>query len=136
MEIEYAKQFGTETKETGSLLVLADHQLDHFAVISTIYRHNDMTHPQPLCRTFPKDRYDAVAIMTDGATSFQRTIVEPTSKRLEKVPVCEVLAEVLNFKNYSGFFVQRRCKAALKKFADENTLNMDDFSIGVVCDVS
>jgi len=90
----------------------------------------------PFVWSFPKAEYDAVAVMSDGSSSFMQAIVGPISKRTEKVSVRDVLTEVLNFKNFNGQFVQRRCKAAMKRFAEEGIANIDDFSIGVVYDGS
>ena len=53
-------------------------------------------------------------------------------KLTRTVSVYEILNEILDFKNYNGQFVQRRCKAAFRKFAEEGCVNLDDFSIGVI----
>jgi hypothetical protein len=81
---------------------------------------------------FPYTDFDLIALLSDGVSSFQKIIVAPTYKRQESVPLLEILNEVLNFKNFNGQFVQRRCKAAFRKFADGNYVNLDDFSLGVL----
>jgi hypothetical protein len=86
----------------------------------------------PLIRDYPYKDYDMVAVMSDGACSFQKTVSTGTSKRQEPVHVCEVLERLLGFKNYHGQFVQRRCKAAFRDFSEQNYFNTDDFSIGVL----
>lgn len=81
---------------------------------------------------FPYDYYDMVAVISDGVLSFQKLEITGTSKRKTPVHVCEIVQEILDFKNYNGQFVQRRSKAAFRKFTDNYYENMDDFSVGVV----
>lgn len=82
--------------------------------------------------TYPMSDYDFVAIMSDGAKSFQKTVISSTSK--QNVPVLpeESTKEILAFKGYFGEFVQRRCQKAFKQFKDQGIHNYDDFSIGVI----
>jgi len=123
---------GTESKRTTYELVIED--TDFKAVQKGCYTNKDVTEGSlgPFYMSYPYERYDMVAILSDGATSFQKTSTTLTSKRQESVPVCNILSEVLHFKNYNGQFVQRRCKAAFRKFSEDNCVNMDDFSLGVL----
>jgi len=75
------------------------------------------------------------AIFSDGATQFMRPEKSTTTKRLEQVPVEEVVAEFTNFKpegnpNYSGGFVQRRARRVFRDHPEWQ--NTDDFSIAVI----
>jgi hypothetical protein len=79
-----------------------------------------------------EDRWDYVAVMSDGASSFTRLNATQTGKRNEPVPIEEIVVPIMNFKNTKGEFVQRRCKRAFKEFAAKGWHNTDDFSIGVM----
>jgi hypothetical protein len=128
----YLQKFGTESKRTTYELMIED---GGFKVSQKgCYTNKDVTAGSlgPVYMNYPYEKYDMVAILSDGAASFQKTSTTLTSKRQESVPVCNVLSEVLHFKNYNGQFVQRRCKAAFRKFSEDNCVNMDDFSLGVL----
>ena len=76
--------------------------------------------------------YEFVAIMSDGAKSFLKTVISATTKQNISASPLESLKEILSFKKYFGEFVQRRCQKAFKQFKDQNIHNYDDFSIGVI----
>jgi len=77
-------------------------------------------------------RWDYLAVMSDGASSFARLDTTQTGKRNEPVPIEEIVVPLLNFKGTKGEFVQRRCKRAFKEFEKNGWHNTDDFSIGVM----
>jgi len=74
---------------------------------------------------FDLGRYDTVAVMSDGITSF-------IDKKQISVQLPYILSEVMGFKNYEGDFVQRRLKRALKKFELQEFQHYDDLSIGAI----
>lgn len=78
---------------------------------------------------------EAVAILSDGASSFRQYDKTPTGTRITPVPVEAILWEIMSFKRYGGHFVQARCNKAFAKFEKLNWRNVDDFSIAVIhCD--
>jgi hypothetical protein len=103
--------------------------LPHLEVTVTESREFKLT-SEPSLWAYGLEQYDAVAIFSDGVSSFVKTA---PGEQTSNVPLEEVLAEVLHFKNYAGEFVQRRCKAAFKKFAENHWSNSDDFSMAVIC---
>lgn len=84
---------------------------------------------------FSLEDYDWVAVMSDGATSFQKLTADSTTKQNIPVGPMDALYETLSFKGYFGEFVQRRCQKAFKQFKEKNIHNYDDFSIGVISNV-
>jgi len=85
---------------------------------------------------YPLEDFEAIAIMSDGASSFLQQSVTNTSKQSLSVPISELIGELFAFKGYAGTFVQRRCQKAFKKFRDQGLNNYDDFSIGVIASQS
>lgn len=81
---------------------------------------------------FSLDRYETVAIMSDGIQSFVKQEKTGTSKQNLPVESIDIIKELMDFKNYSGEFVQRRCQRAFRKFRENNIQNCDDFSMGVI----
>ena len=86
----------------------------------------------PAFRTFDKSIFDLVAIMSDGASAFERFNETNTGREPVSIPMADVLKEMTSFKNYNGEFVQRRCQKALKQCRANGWQNMDDFSIGAI----
>jgi hypothetical protein len=85
-------------------------------------------------REFPLEIYDTVALLSDSIFKFYQPIKNETSAKLEPIPSQKILLEVLNFKNFTGEFVQRRCKKAFEEFHRLNWLNHDDFSLAAMYD--
>lgn len=82
---------------------------------------------------FAIEDYEWVAIMSDGASSFQQLKTTSTTKQNVSVTKEKTLyQQILAFKGYFGEFVQRRCQKAFKEFDEQNIHNYDDFSIGVI----
>jgi hypothetical protein len=78
---------------------------------------------------FSVEEYDLVAVMTDGAQSFQRR----AGGALEPVPLNEVLREVLAFKGMKGRFVARRLKRFLGRYcAEHGWSHADDFAVAAI----
>lgn len=78
---------------------------------------------------FPQDQYDMVLLLTDGVSSFQKRC----GTAFAPVPVCEVLAQVMDFKSVSPGFVQRRMNRFLNKFCPDNGwVHTDDLTVGAV----
>lgn len=80
-------------------------------------------------QNYSVQEYDMAVLLSDGVASFYETIVSNTSKSTKTIPITTILKEVLNFKNYGGEFVKRRCKAAFRQFQEMNWHNSDDFSM-------
>lgn len=68
---------------------------------------------------------ECVAIFSDGVQDFQKG-------KTERIPVEQVIYEMMSFKNYTGDFVKRRVSAALKKFAKDDIHPADDFSMSAI----
>ncbi len=60
----------------------------------------------------PKDTI-AVAVMSDGVSSFMEDASSDTSKTEREVPVIDVLSRLLSFKGFNGVFVKRRARIKL-----------------------
>lgn len=78
------------------------------------------------------ENYLCLAVISDGALSFQQTIATETSKSIVPVKVEILLTELLGFKNYFGSFVQRRVQAFRKECDKRSWFPTDDVSIGAV----
>jgi len=86
-------------------------------------------------RTFDKEKYELVAVMSDGASQFVKPIDSKTSKTAESISTKEIVETFLDFKptkepNYNGEFVKRRANAIFRN--NPEWQNLDDFSIGVI----
>ena len=126
VEKNYINMFGTSAKQHRFDIDCSNGSIDEG--FTAVFDKKEEGSLGPYYMDFDIDDYDAVAILSDGTSSFLNSEAGvPVS-----VPLHSVLCEVLNFKNYSGAFVQRRCKAAFKKFSASNWHNSDDFSMGVV----
>jgi hypothetical protein len=82
--------------------------------------------------TFETSEVSSVAIMSDGALAFMAENNTLTQKQTQRVPERKIVAEMMDFKGYTGEFAQRRCKMAFRKFDKANWKPFDDFAIGVV----
>lgn len=77
--------------------------------------------------------YDLVVLMSDGAASFQRLSETTTSRRLEGIPLEQVVAHVVDVKSTTGRFLQRRCHKFLSGFCVQNGWqHADDFAAAAV----
>ncbi|KKN66623.1 hypothetical protein LCGC14_0469580 [marine sediment metagenome] len=83
---------------------------------------------------FDLERYDLVAVMSDGAMSFQRVVMNSlgTSKHFENIPTIEVVEELMAVKSSAGKFVARRCKRFLKQCAKKGWHHNDDLSMAAL----
>lgn len=81
---------------------------------------------------FEIEKFDFVAVMTDGVSSFQRPVITGTSKTYESMKTIEVVRELMNIKGVVGQFVERRCKAFLRNCAKDGIIHADDFSVGML----
>jgi hypothetical protein len=82
--------------------------------------------------TFSCDDYNLVAIMSDGASSFQQIVTTETSKKNVSVELYPVIYDLLAYKGVFGEFVQRRCQKVLKQLKNNGISHYDDFSIGAI----
>jgi hypothetical protein len=82
---------------------------------------------------FPLEEYQSVAVLTDGLFDLTKSISTATYKTEERVPVEDIVKEVVAFKGHcKGEFVKRRAEMSFKKFAIDNIRNRDDFAMGVI----
>jgi hypothetical protein len=73
--------------------------------------------------------YDIIAVMSDGAESFQR----PVGTRLESIPLPEMLDQVMAVQGLTGEFLTRRVNRFLTKFCvKEGWQHYDDFGIAAL----
>lgn len=72
-----------------------------------------------MSRSFDLELYDMVAVFSDGIGSLGLSIDG-------------VVSEFLAIKGFAGDFMQRRGKAALKKFGEVGKVPFDDFTVGVL----
>ncbi len=71
-----------------------------------------------------------IAVLTDGVHSFSRTCSGGAAT--ERIPLPEVLAELLAFRSWSGVFVQRRLQRFLKECEARSWRHADDLSMGAL----
>ena len=73
-----------------------------------------------------------IALMSDGAGSFQKIVRSATSVFPKSVETVEAVKRLTNFKNYHGEFVQRNVKRALEDMTKEEWQHMDDLSVAAI----
>ena len=80
---------------------------------------------------FDLEKYDLVAALSDGAMSFQRTVINDlgTSKHFEEVSVEDIVNPLMAVKSPTGKFVSRRCKRFLKDCLKKGWHHNDDLSM-------
>lgn len=79
--------------------------------------------------TFSPEGYDVVAVFSDGVESFMR----PDGPTFRPVPVEEVLAELMDFKQLTVGFAERRLQRFLRKTCvSRGWKHYDDLSIAAV----
>lgn len=82
---------------------------------------------------FDTSAYASVAVLTDGASTFQVLSETETSKQPRDIPLTEVLRDLLAFKSLRGSFVQRRCHRFLSRECPSRLWHhVDDLAVGVV----
>jgi hypothetical protein len=94
----------------------------------------EVTTSESLTEVFTLDvaDYKYAAIASDGLNSFFHTQPSPNGKRLEPVPLIDVLGQLWSFKNSHGAFVERRLKKFRKDAEARSWNHADDLSLGVV----
>lgn len=124
----YFKEFGKEVKRHSYWMRSDKNGFEISDVVIESFDFKEIFFEE----TFSMEDYEFISIMSDGARSFQKTVISSTTK--QNVPVLpeESTREILAFKGYFGEFVQRRCQKAFKQFKDQGIHNYDDFSIGVI----
>lgn len=76
--------------------------------------------------------YKYAALFSDGIHSFYSARLTETSKRVEAVPIGEVLGELLSFKTVRGAFVGRRMKRFLKDCQAQGWQHLDDLAFAAL----
>lgn len=79
-----------------------------------------------------KNTVKNLTLFSDGINSFTELERTTTSKQPKPVSALAVAKELIGFKNFSGEFVQRRCKRAMKDFANRNWSHFDDLSVASI----
>lgn len=89
---------------------------------------------EPTVMEFPVEDYDLVAVLSDGAQTFQEPVESGTSKGYSQVPLHLIMQQVMSVKNTSGDFVVRRVRNGfLNRFASKKGWDhYDDLSVGMV----
>jgi hypothetical protein len=82
--------------------------------------------------TFNCDEYEMVSLMTDGIQSFSKEVISQTTKTVESCNDLILISNLIDYKNYNGQFVQRRCQKYLKECYDQKIINNDDFTIATI----
>jgi hypothetical protein len=74
----------------------------------------------------------AVAVMTDGVSSFVEEVDSETSRVEQPIQTALVVQKLLAFKGYNGVFAKRRARRFIKDCRDLKWQNVDDVSLGVI----
>lgn len=82
--------------------------------------------------SFNCDEYEMVSLMTDGIQSFSKEVISQTTKTVEPCNDITLIQNLIDYKNYNGQFVQRRCQKYLKECHDQKIMNNDDFTIATI----
>lgn len=113
----------TYNPPSGSPLIMED------SVWATLGTGNCNREKLALKWVFDRTLYDVVAVMTDGVESFQR----PSGTSFARVPVIEVLMQIMDFKNLAPGFVQRRVGRFLSKFCVKHSWqHTDDLCVAAI----
>jgi len=76
--------------------------------------------------------YKYAVLLSDGIHSFFTTQQTETSKRVESIPMEDILNDFISFKNMHGAFVGRRLKSFLKSCQARGWQHRDDLAIGAL----
>ncbi len=78
------------------------------------------------------DRFDFVALTTDGVNSFLTQKESTTSKENESIDGDFILPDLVGFKNFNPGFVQRRLQKFDKEIKAKGWQHYDDLTIGAI----
>ena len=76
--------------------------------------------------------YKHAVVLSDGIHSFFTTQQTETSKRVDDIPMEQILKELISFKNVRGAFAGRRLKSFLKGCQAMGWQHRDDLAIGAL----
>jgi hypothetical protein len=76
--------------------------------------------------------YKHAVLLSDGIHSFFTTEQTETSKKVEAIPMEQILKELISFKSLRGAFVGRRLKSFLKECHVRGLQHGDDLAIGAL----
>jgi hypothetical protein len=82
--------------------------------------------------TVKSSDYKHAVVLSDGIHSFITTRQTETSKRVEAIPMEEILNDLIAFKSVHGAFVGRRLKNYLKVCQAKGWQHRDDLAIGAL----
>lgn len=89
-------------------------------ILDGIYDHS--------CFAFD-DTVSTIAVSSDGLLSYQK---EQENGVLQDIPLSDVIARVIGYKNYSGEFVKRRMNKVKREFEKEKISHYDDISVATI----
>lgn len=81
---------------------------------------------------YDMNEYDMVTLLTDGVMSFTKESDSLTSKVFSPVSETAIISSLIDYKNFNGMFVQRRCNKFIKDCIDEKMIYNDDFSVATI----
>ena len=81
----------------------------------------------PICCSFPTETFPTVIIASDGLDSFVKadSIIEAS-----KIELVDELKSLMSFVNYTGEFINREAKRAIRIFERKSIYHLDDLTIG------
>ncbi len=100
--------------------------LKHVEIAGEDRRFMEKEYNFPIKHIIDTKELEMVAIMSDGVESFSN------ANTGIRIPVYEVVSELLNFKTTKGEFVKRRSRAVVKRYAKDQVYHDDDLSIAVM----
>lgn len=136
---KYCSQFGTKIKVATSKLT----PFENGSYDKSIVDINEFDLPETnrgvlwvdtSPTIYSTETMEAVAIYSDGASSFQQYERTATGTRVTSVPMEDIIWETMSFKKYGGNFVHARCDKAFAGFEKQSFpwRNLDDFSMAAI----
>jgi len=133
LDIERLKAYVKHTQGLPATLNIFGHE----GSVSTPFPFFDLSATywtNPFCVFFPEDKFDVVALFSDGIESFEKMKDgDPSLSEADMASyVSTVAGEFMSFKGCLGEFVVRRAKKAITKFREMGYTHADDFSMAAI----
>jgi len=106
-------------QEGNAVLTLAEYRDGHEDV-------RTLNYDAPLVFTFARHDYQLIALTSDGVSSF--LAVEEN----RKIPVLDILQQLVAYKTTKGDFVKRRTRRMLKEYEKQGIYPSDDVSVATL----
>jgi len=81
----------------------------------------------PICCTFSTEIFPTVIIASDGLDSF---VKKASTIEVSKIELVDELKSLISFVNYTGEFINREVKRAIRIFERKSIFHLDDLAIG------